>query len=311
MIEKYFQWWPEQASTFGEKVDSLFAFTLLVTGFFTTLIFVAIVYLALKYRRRPGRRPTPVHTSHALEITWSVIPLLICLVMFFWSAGLFVHMRTPPADAMQIDVVGKQWMWKLQHPTGKREINELHVPLGRPIKLNLTSQDVLHSFYVPAFRIKQDAVPGTYFTQWFTPTKVGEYHLFCAEYCGTDHSRMIGKVVVMEPARYQEWLAGTEQGMTPVASGEKLFNQFQCVTCHGQRGPGLAGVFGSTREFTDGTSRVADENYLRESILNPSARIVKGFQPLMPTFAGQLTEEQVMELIAYIKSLKEVQPAKQ
>jgi cytochrome c oxidase subunit II len=310
-MDRSFRFWPEQASTVAPKVDALYGFVLAVTVFFTVLIFVAIVYLALKYRRRPGRRPTPVHTSHALELTWSVIPLIIVMVIFFWGAGLFVHMQTPPADAMQIDVVGKQWMWKLQHPTGKREINELHVPLGRPIKLNLTSQDVIHSFYVPAFRTKQDALPGRYTNVWFTPTKVGEYHLFCAEYCGTDHSRMIGRVVVMEPAAYQQWLAGTQSDVSPVAAGEKLFYQFQCVTCHGQRGPGLAGLFGREVRFTDGTTTRADENYLRESILNPSARIVAGFQPLMPTYGGQLTEEQVMELIAYIKSLRDVQPQAQ
>ena len=308
-MDKDFQWWPDQASNFAPEVDSVFAYLMAVTVFFTVLIFVAIVYLALKYRRRPGVRPTPVHTSHTLELTWTVIPFLLCMVMFFWGAQVFVHMKTPPSDAMQIDVVGKQWMWKVQHPTGKREINELHVPLNRPIRLMMTSQDVIHSFYMPAFRVKQDVLPGRYTTQWFTPTKVGEYHLFCAEYCGTDHSRMIGKVVVMEPSDYQEWLAGSESGLSPVAAGEKLFNQFQCVVCHGQRGPGLAGLYGSTVRLSDGSSVRAEENYIRESILNPNAKIVAGFYPLMPTYAGQLTEEQVMELIAYIKSLKDVQPA--
>jgi cytochrome c oxidase subunit 2 len=302
-MERGFQWWPEQASSFSDRVDTLFVFHCCVTAFFTLLIFVLIVYLSLKYRRKPGRKPQPVHTSHALELTWTIIPLVICLVMFFWGAGLYVHMQRAPDDAMEVHVIAKQWMWKTQHPTGKREINELHVPLGRPIKLVMTSQDVIHSFFMPAFRVKQDVLPGRYTSEWFTPTRVGEYHLFCAEYCGTDHSRMGGSVVVMAPADYQAWLAGTPGDESPVVAGGKLFTQFQCITCHGQRGPGLQGVFGSRREFTNAPPQVADENYLRESILNPSAKIVAGFQPLMPTFAGQLTEEQVMQLIAYIKSL--------
>ena len=179
-----FKLWPDQASTFAPKVDALYIFLLLVTAFFTALIFALIVYLGLKYRRKPGRKPQEVHTSHALELTWSAIPFLITLVMFAWGAGLYVHMSRPPDDAMQIDVIGKQWMWKVQHPNGKREINELHVPLGRPVKLVMTSQDVIHSFFIPAFRVKQDVLPGRYTTEWFNATQIGEYHLFCAEYCG-------------------------------------------------------------------------------------------------------------------------------
>jgi cytochrome c oxidase subunit 2 len=305
MMDKGFQWWPDQASNFAGRVDALFVFLIGVTTFFTLLIFVMIVFLALKYRRRPGRKPQPVHTSHALELTWTVIPFALTLVMFFWGAGIFIQMQHPPDDAMEIHVMGKQWMWKIQHPTGKREINELHVPRGRPIRLFMTAQDVIHSFYLPAFRVKQDVLPGRYTSQWFIPTRDGEYHLFCAEYCGTDHSRMIGKVVVMEPSAYQAWLAGTPGDDSPAVAGAKLFTQFQCITCHGQRGPGLQGVYGSRRKFTDGSEQTADENYLRESILNPSAKIVAGYQPLMPTYQGQLTEEQVMQLIAYIKSLNE------
>jgi cytochrome c oxidase subunit 2 len=305
-MDKSFQWWPNQASSFASEVDGLYLFLIAVTSFFTLLIFVAIVYLGLKYRRRPGRVAVPIKTSKTLELTWSIIPFLITLVMFTWGARLFVHMQRPPIDAMQIDVIGKQWMWKVQHPNGKREINELHVPLGRPIKLMMTSQDVIHSFFVPAFRVKQDVLPGRYSTQWFTATQTGEFHLFCAEYCGDQHSGMIGKVVVMDPAKYQAWLSGTPPDQSPVAAGEKLFTQYACITCHGQRGPGLAGVFNSKRRVVENGRELdvaADENYLRESILNPSAKIVVGFQPLMPTYAGQLSEEQVLELIAYIKSL--------
>jgi cytochrome c oxidase subunit 2 len=270
------------------------------------------MYFSLKYRRRPGKKPQEVPTSHALEITWSVIPFLLTLVMFGWGAGLYIHMNRAPDDAMPIDVIAKQWMWKMQHPNGKREINELHIPMGRPIKLTMASQDVIHSFYIPAFRVKQDVVPGRYSSEWFTATKIGEYHIFCAEYCGDQHSGMIGKVVVMEPAKYQAWLAGTPADQAPVAAGEKLFTQYACITCHGQRGPGLVGVYGSKRRVVqDGKEidvPVADDDYLRESILNPSRKIVVGFQPLMPTYAGQLSEEQVLDLVAYIKSLKDGQP---
>jgi cytochrome c oxidase subunit 2 len=306
-----FRLWPEQASNFAPKVDALYSFLLLVTAFFTILIFALICYFGLKYRRRPGRKPQEVHTSRTLELTWSVIPFMLTLVMFGWGAGLYVHMSRPPDDAMEIDVIGKQWMWKTQHPNGKREINELHVPLGRPVKLVMTSQDVIHSFFIPAFRVKQDVLPGRYTTEWFTATAIGEYHLFCAEYCGDQHSGMIGRVVVMEAAKYQSWLAGVPADEAPVAAGEKLFTQYACITCHGQRGPGLAGVYNSTRAvIEDGRQKQvkADDDYLRESILNPSRKIVVGFQPLMPTFAGQLSEEQVLDLIAYIKSLKEAQP---
>ena len=309
-----FQWWPEQASSFAPKVDAFYTFLLAITAFFTVLIFVLICYFGLKYRRRPGRKPQEIHTSHALEITWSLIPFLITLVMFVWSSALYIHMTRPPDDAMQIDVIGKQWMWKTQHPNGKREINELHVPLGRPVKLMMTSQDVIHSFFIPAFRVKQDVLPGRYTTEWFTPTKIGEYHLFCAEYCGDQHSGMIGKVVVMEPAKYQAWLAGVPSDQSPVAAGEKLFTQYACITCHGQRGPGLVGVFNSKRQvIEDGVQKevVAGDNYLRESILYPSRKVVVGFQPLMPTYAGQLSEEQVLDLIAYIKSLSSNTPPQQ
>ena len=303
-MDKGFQFWPDQASNFAPKTDALYGFLILVTAFFTILIFVAIVYLALKYRRRPGRVPQVVHTSHLLEFTWTVIPLALTMVMFFWSTGLYVHMQRPPDDAMEINVIGKQWMWKIQHPTGKREIDELHVPLGRPIKLVMTSQDVIHSFFIPAFRVKQDVVPGRYTSEWFTPTKVGEYHLFCAEYCGTQHSGMIGKVVVMESGDYQSWVAGTPTDESPVAAGAKLFTQFQCFTCHGQRAPTLAGLYGSQVKLTDGRTVTADDDYLRRAILAPSTEIVAGYQPLMPTYVNLLSEEQVMQLIAYIKSLR-------
>lgn len=306
-MDTSFKFWPDQASSFAPKVDALYAFLLSITAIFTVLIFVLIVYFGLKYRRKPGVKPTEIPTSHALELTWSIIPFLLTMLMFAWGAGLYMHIRRPPDDAMQIDVIGKQWMWKVQHPNGKREINELHVPIGRPVKLIMTSQDVIHSFFMPAFRIKMDVLPGRYTTQWFNATKVGEYHLFCAEYCGNQHSGMVGKVIVMDPAKYQSWLAGVPADEAPVVAGEKLFTQYACITCHGQRGPGLVGVYNTDRHVVEDGKPItvkADDNYLRESILNPSRKIVAGFQPLMPTYAGQLSEEQVLSLLAYIKSLK-------
>jgi cytochrome c oxidase subunit 2 len=310
---------PPQASTVASQVDLLYAFLILVTAFFSILIAGAVIGLSIKYRRRSDHDRTPhIHGSTALEIAWSIIPFGITMIMFFWGAQLFVALKRPPDDALQVNVVGKQWMWKLQHLEGRREINELHVPLGRPVKLTLTSEDVIHSFYVPAFRIKQDAVPGRYTTTWFEATKVGSYHLFCAEYCGTVHSGMIGKIVVMDPADYQAWLSG--EGVTgagvanastgPVsvtAAGEGLFGQLGCATCHqaagGALGPSLVGVAGKDVALDGGGRATADDDYLRESILTPQSKVVAGFKPVMPTFKGQVSEEQILQLIAYIKSL--------
>ncbi len=306
------QLFPEQASTLASQVDALLFFLLAVSGFFTVLIAGSIIVFMLRYRRRKGDEiPEVVHGSLALEVGWTAIPLLIVMVIFFWGASLFATIRRPPDDAINIDVVGKQWMWKLQHMEGRREINELHIPVGKPVRLTLTSEDVIHSFYVPAFRTKQDAVPGRYTTSWFEATKPGTYHLFCAEYCGTIHSGMIGHVIAMEPAEFQAWLQTGEAGgmpaISPAAAGQALFETQGCGSCHaagsGQRGPHLAGIFGSTVHFEGGGTAVADENYLRESILNPQAHLVAGYQGIMPTYQGLLSEENVMQLIAYLKTL--------
>jgi len=307
-----FRLWPEQASTIAPQTDALLLFLLGVSLFFSLLIAGLIVFFMVRYRRQPGGDHAPdVHGSLALEATWTVIPFVIAMAMFFWGASIFAAIQHAPKDAMPINVVGKQWMWKLQHLEGRREINELHVPIGRPVKLTMTSEDVIHSFYVPAFRVKQDAVPGRYSTVWFEATKAGTYHLFCAEYCGTLHSGMIGRIVAMEPAAFEVWLAGQEPGAAnvPVAvAGEAVFRAQACGTCHrpdgtGQ-GPPLAGIFGKTVRLQSGETVVADEGYLRESILNSQAKIVAGYQPVMPTFQGLLSEEDVMRLIAYVKSLK-------
>jgi cytochrome c oxidase subunit 2 len=303
-----FPLYPEQASTIAKDVDLLFLFEMAVALFFTVAIFTTIFYFAIRYRRRrPDETTQPLHESHVLEIAWSVFPLIIAMSMFGWAGWLYFKNSRPPVGSTELYVVGKQWMWKIQHPEGQREINEMHVPVGRPIKLIMTSEDVIHSYYMPAFRIKQDVIPGRYTTQWFQATKPGKYHLFCAEYCGTLHSGMIGTVYVMEPADYEAWLSGGATVGTMSATGEKIFQRLGCATCHvaqgGGRGPSLVDTFGKQVQLQDGAKVVADEAYIRESILNPNARIVAGYQPVMPTFQGQVNEETLLQLIAYIKSL--------
>jgi cytochrome c oxidase subunit 2 len=300
---------PERASSIAGEVDALFFFIVAVTVFFTVAVSIAAVYFAIRYRRRSDAdRPAEIHGSLLLELTWTLVPLGIVVVMFVWGAKVFFHMNRPPDDAMTVSVVGKRWMWKLQHPTGQREINELHVPLGRAVKLVITSEDTIHSFFVPAFRIKKDAVPGRYNVAWFRATRTGSFHLFCAEYCGTEHSKMIGKVVVLEPEAYQTWLAGGPPPESPVAAGEKLFTELNCITCHrpdsAGRGPLLEGIFGRPVKLASGDTVVADEAYVRESIVNPAARVVAGYQPVMPTYLGQVSEEQLISLVAYIQSLQ-------
>jgi cytochrome c oxidase subunit 2 len=299
---------PVQASTISVETDHLLYFLVAVAAFFSLLIFAAIFYFAIRYRRRSERDlPPAVHGGMALEILWTVIPLGLTMVMFGWGASIFFKESRPPDNSMQVYVVAKQWMWKLQHMEGQREINELHVPLGRPIRLTMTSEDVIHSFYVPAFRVKQDVVPGRYTLIWFEPTKTGRYHLFCAEYCGTNHSRMTGWIDVMEPQDYQAWLDGGAAMGSLAASGQKLFESLACGNCHKPDGsgrcPSLVGLYGRPVQLAGGGVVQADEAYIRESILNPDVKIVAGFQPLMPTFQGLVTEEGVLELIEYIKSL--------
>lgn len=300
---------PDRASTLAEQVDQLFYFLLGVTVLFSLLIAGLIIFFFIRYRRRsPGAVGGAVHGSIPLEITWSVIPLIIVLVLFGWGAKVFFTISRPPADAVEYYAVGKQWMWKFQHPDGRREINELHVPVGLPIKLTMTSEDVIHSLYVPAFRVKADVLPDRYTTLWFEATRPGRYHLFCAEYCGAEHSVMGGWVYVMKPSDYEAWLAGEGAAPGLTAGGEDLFTQRACNTCHradtSVRAPLLAGLFGSEVKLKDGRTVLADDNYLRESILNPAAKVVAGYQPIMPTYQGQINEDELIELIAYLKSLE-------
>jgi cytochrome c oxidase subunit 2 len=299
---------PESASTMATRVDALYFFMLGLGAFFSLLIAGLIIYYALKFRRRSPRAiGVQLRGNLLVEIVWTVVPLLITMVIFVWGAGLYFAMSRAPDDSMNVYVVAKQWMWKFQHLDGQREINELHVPVGRDVRLIATSEDVIHDWFVPAFRVKADVLPGRYVNIWFRATKPGRYHLFCAEYCGTKHSGMIGQVVVMEPREYQVWLSGGETGGTLASAGERLFVDLACNTCHRPdsqgRGPVLNGLIGRTVQLQSGESIVADEAYVRESILNPSARITAGYQPIMPTFQGLVTEEQLLQLIEYVKSL--------
>ena len=300
---------PERASTMAGRVDALYFFLLGITAFFSLLIAGLIVYYAIKYRRRtPDAVGAPIHGGLALEVTWTVIPLFIAMILFVWGASVFFAMSRPPDETLDIYIVGKQWMWKVQHLDGQREIDELHVPVGRAVKLIMTSEDVIHSFFIPAFRVKADVIPGRYTTLWFQSTTPGRYHLFCAEYCGTKHSGMIGQIVVMEPSEYQTWLSGGSPEGSLASTGAKLFADLACNTCHRSdaqgRGPVLEGLFGKTVTLQSGETVAVDEAYVRESILMPSAKVAAGFQPIMPTFQGLVTEEQLLALVEYVKSLR-------
>ena len=298
---------PSQASTVAARVDALYFFLVALSAFFFVLVAALVIFFAFRYRRRAADAVgVKVSSALALELAWTLVPLVIAIGIFIWSASLYVSMSRPPAETLDIYAVGKQWMWKFQHLEGQREINELHVPAGRAVRMTMTSEDVIHSFFVPEFRIKADVLPGRYTTAWFNATKPGRYHLFCAEYCGTKHSGMVGWVIVMEPAEFQAWLGGGSEG-TLAETGQKLFTDLACVSCHRSdsqgRGPVLDALFGKPVVLANGQVVTADEGYLRESILNPGAKIAQGFQPIMPTFQGLVSEEQLLQLIEYIKTL--------
>ena len=303
--------WPEAASTEAHRVDMLFIFLLTLCGLVAMGVVVCIIFFAVKYRRRTeDQLALPSRSPKWVELTWTILPLLIFIGIFVWGARVYFALARPPKNAIEINVVAKQWMWKFQHAEGQREINELHIPVNQPVKLTLASEDVIHSFYVPAFRIHQDVLPVSpgrpYRTIWFEATKTGSFHLFCSQYCGTQHSGMIGEIIVMTAADYQRWLTSGGEGSL-ASMGQKLFRQLACNECHSgtaqARAPALEGLYGRLVALQDGTNIRADDSYIRESILDPRARIVAGFQPIMPTFRSQLDEEQVLELIAYIKSL--------
>ena len=301
-----FPLWPEQASSVAQHVDSLFIALCVLTGGVSLLIWITIFYFAIKYRRRPDNElAQEQEPPAALEMTWTIIPTLIFIGIFVWGSWVYFRIQRVPTNALEVYATGRQWMWKFQHSTGQREINTLHVPVNRPVRITMASEDIIHSLWFPAFRVKMDVLPSRYREMWFTATKTGRYHIFCAEYCGTLHSGMIGWVEVMEPTEYQKWLAGGTEGSL-ASQGEKLFQKYACNTCHTNdatgRGPVLAGLYGKTIELTTG-SAVADDNYIRESILNPTAKVAKGFSPIMPTFQGQVNEDELIKLLAYVKTL--------
>ncbi len=304
-----FPLFPDAASSMAGQVDALYFFLIAVSLFFTVVIFGGCAYFAIAYQRRdPDFVPAAQKDSMLLEVAWSVIPFLITLIMFAWGAVIFFRVYTPPEGAMEMYAVGKQWMWKTQHPEGHREINELHLPVGRDIKMTMTTEDVIHSFFIPAFRVKKDVVPGKYTTMWFKPTKVGKYHLFCAEYCGNQHSGMVGSVHVMEAADYEAWLAGVNRGESMAQAGERLFSRLGCASCHQTddkgRCPTLKDIFNKPVQLQNGQRAMVDESYLRESVLKPQAKVVAGYQNQeMPTFQGQISEDGLLQLIAYIKTL--------
>jgi cytochrome c oxidase subunit II len=302
---------PEQASTAAWEVDMLTLGLIGLSGFFSSIVFLMIIYFSVKYRRSNVAvdRSNPPTTSKKMELSWVFLLLFLGLTIYSVAAVIYFRMSRVPADAQEIYVLGRQWMWQIQHPDGPREINELHVPVNRPIRLIMTSQDVIHSFYVPAFRLKYDVIPGRYTNMTFTPSRVGEYHLFCAEYCGTEHSGMIGTVYVMEQRDFQQWLdqeARTEISMPE--AGAQVFKDMGCGSCHDPgsnvHAPRLAGRFGETVLLENGSTVTFEENYIRESILLPMMKITAGYDPIMPTYQDQISEAQVQQLITYLKSLE-------
>jgi len=309
-----FPLFPDRASTLASSVDILFFTWLALAGVVSLAVAVLIVFFSIKYRAGSAASrvmaPQRVRTrrNHLIEAAWIFIPVAVFFTMFAWAASLYYEHSTPPADAMNVYVVGKQWMWKIEHAGGQRDIDELHVPAGRPVHLVMTSQDVIHDFSMPVFRIKQDVLPGRYTTLWFTATKTGDYHLFCSQYCGTDHARMIGHVVIMAPAAFEAWLARGNAAETMAARGAARFRQYGCSGCHGAdasvHAPHLEGVYGRPVQLEGGGSVIADERYLHDSVMLPRKEIVAGYAPIMPSFQGQIAEEDLVDIVEYIKSLK-------
>jgi len=323
---------PLQATDVAARWDSLYNFLVWLSVFFFVLVVGGMIYFAFKYKNRPGLKPKYITGNHTLEAIWIAVPTVLLMVIFAWGYSVYHDMTQAPSDAYEVRVIGKQWLWQFQYDNGKTTIGELYVPMNKPVKLIMTSEDVLHSFFVPNFRIKQDVVPGMYTSVWFEAKLPGKHQIFCTEYCGGSHSGMLAQVIALDEKQWEDWNAGKKLGPIPVAGrelteadltsaaqaeapkplaeqGKTLFETKGCVACHSidgsqKPGPTLKGVFGSKIELADGTTITADENYLRESIEKPQAKIVKGFQPIMPTFQGLMSETELNALIAYIKSLK-------
>lgn len=303
-----FPLFPPEASSIAPYADAFFFFLMLISIVGTGIVMVMVITFSIMYRKEKNPEATQIEGSMLLETTWTLIPLALFLICFVWGALLYFRIYTPPTNAMNIYIVGKQWMWKAEHPGGQHEIDALHVPEGRPIALTMISQDVFHSFSIPAFRVKREVIPGRYTTVWFTPTKPGTYHLFCTQYCGTLHSQMIGWVTVMTPGDYQAWLNGSTSGTSLAQNGERLFAALGCNACHSgnatARGPNLAGAYGSRVQLANGSYETMDDAFLRDSILNPSMHVAAGYAPIMPTYQGQVSEEGLIDLVEYIKGLK-------
>jgi len=302
-----FALFPPEASKIAPQMDALFFFMVLVSLIGLTAVVLMVVSFSILYSKKRHPVAEQIEGSTLLEATWTIIPLGLFMVMFVWGALIYFRVFTPPANAMNIYVVGKQWIWKAEHPGGQHEINSLHVPVGHAVQLTLISEDVFHSFSIPAFRVKREAIPGRYTTVWFEATTPGTYHLFCTQYCGTEHSHMIGDVVVLSEEDYRKWLAGSTSGNSLAQNGERLFASLSCAACHNARpdarGPSLANVYGSRLALSTGATVIADDAYLRESILNPSQHITQGYAPIMPTYQGQVSEEGVIALVEYIRHL--------
>jgi len=300
--------WPREASTVAGQTDALYIFLWLMTIVGMALVLALLVVFSVKYRKEKHPNAIQIEGSTLLEATWTIIPLGIFLFVFVWGAWLYFRIYNPPADSMNIYIVGKQWMWKAEHPGGQHEINALHVPMGRNVQLTMISQDVFHSYSIPEFRVKREVIPGRYSTVWFNATATGTYHLFCTQYCGTLHSGMVGDVVVMTPSDYQAWVDSSTSGMSLAQNGERLFASLGCSQCHtgdaAARGPNLAGIYGAKLKMDDGSTQLVTEGFLRDAILNPSAHLPAGFKPIMPTYQGQVSEEGMIDLVEYIKGLK-------
>jgi len=303
-----FPLFPPAASTIAPQTDLLFIVLVAVSALVLAVIFIPTIYFLIKYRRgRRVDRRMPELPSFKIEVTWTLITLVIFLGLYAWASEVYLKIETPPADALELNVVGKQWMWKIEHPEGISEIDQLHIPIGQNVKLILASQDVIHSFFIPAFRVKEDVVPGRYTTEWFCATEPGTYHLFCSQYCGANHAQMIGQVIAMDPAAYQRWLTQKSPGVTLAQRGAKLFRDLGCSGCHMGNSivhaPRLEGLYGKPVPLANGQVVVADDTYIRDCILTPQLRVPGGYPPVMPTFQGHVTEDELFQLTAYIKSL--------
>src|ERR1700735_752715 len=299
---------PAEASTIAPSADALYAFLMAITVIGLVLVGALVFGFSIRYRKARNPVATQVEGSTLLEATWTIIPLALFMVTWIWGALLYFRIYNPPTNAMNIYIVGKQWMWKAEHPGGQHEINALHVPTGRAVQLTMISQDVFHSCSIPDFRVKREVIPGRYSTVWFNATTPGVYHIFCTQYCGTNHSAMIGEVTVLSPDDYEKWTQTSTSGMSLAQNGERLFASMGCNACHSgsaaARGPNLAGVYGSKLQLTNGSQVLVNDAYLRDSILNPSQHITAGYAPIMPTYQGQISEDGLIDLVEYIKSMQ-------